>query len=186
MKKTMYKKSFLLTFVMLLIGVCQLSVFCQKDEQAVRDVINKWDAAYRAMDAKAMAALKTPDYELINRFGDWYPQTSREENERMWAFAFTQIYRGKPGPKHTIKRIRFIAPNVALVLASAYWAEEITLSDGTRIPPHGQTTTFTVVKQKKQWLIAAQTVHNQMKDIDLDKVAPDKMPWNQKAPKPKQ
>src|SRR5687768_4621219 len=169
----MYKKSFLLTFAMMLIGICNVAVYCQNDKQAVLDLINKWDQAYRSLDAKSIAALQMPDFELVDRFGNWYPQTSREENERMWAWGFANIYKGKPGPKHTVERIRFVRPDVAVVQTRAFWSETLSLSDGTRIPPHGQITTFVVVKQKGKWLIASQSVHNRMKDIDLENVTPN-------------
>jgi uncharacterized protein (TIGR02246 family) len=151
------------------------------DEQKIRELIGRWDAAYRAMDGKAIAALETPDFELVNRFGDWYPQTSRAENERMWNWAFANVYQGKPGPKHAIERIRFIHPESAIVVCSAFWAETITLPDGQKIPPHGQTTTFTVVKTKTGWQIAAQTVHNKISgDGPAGNAGRDKLPWNQK------
>jgi uncharacterized protein (TIGR02246 family) len=143
------------------------------DEREVRELIGKWDAAYRALDAKALAALETPDFELVNRLGQWFPQTSREENERMWAWGFANIYKGKPGPKHTVERVRFIRPDVALVQTRAYWAEVIVLPDGTRIPPHGQITTFLVVKEREGWRITSQNIHNQMPGDEL----PPRLPW---------
>ena len=150
------------------------------DEQKVRELIGKWDAAYRALDGNAIAALETPDFEMVDRFGDWIAQTSREENARMWNWTFKNIYRGKAGPQHTIERVRFINRESAVVVCKAFWAEVITLSDGTRIPPHGQTTTFTVVKTKEDWRIAAQTFHNKMQSDGLDAEVPrEKLPWNQ-------
>src|SRR4051794_25447451 len=102
------------------------------DERAVRDLIERWDAAYRSLDAKAMAALETEDFELINRVGWWTKAASREENERMWAWGFETIYKGKPGPKHTIESVRFVRPDVAIVQAHADWPA-LTLDDGTPI-----------------------------------------------------
>jgi uncharacterized protein (TIGR02246 family) len=156
------------------------------DEAKIRELIGKWDAAYRAMDGKAIVALETPDFELVDRFGNWIPQASREENERMWTWTFVNIYQGKPGPKHTIERVRFIHPEAAIVVCSAFWAEVITLPDGQKIPPHGQTTVFFVVKEKTGWLIAAQTVHNKMPgDGPADGKTPRReLPWYQKTPKP--
>lgn len=152
-----------------------------KDEQKIRELIGKWDAAYRAMDGNAMAALEAPDFELVDRFGDWHLQASREENARMWNWVFKNVYQGKPGPRHSIERIRFIGAESAVVICSAFWADPITLPDGTIIPPHGQTTTFTLVKNKEGWQIAVQTVHNKMQTDAPATLAPrDKLPWNQK------
>jgi hypothetical protein len=72
------------------------------------------------------------------------------------------------------------------VQTRGYRKESVTLSDGTIIPPFGQTVTFTVVRREEGWRIAAQNIHNQFKDIDLDGIAPEKLPWKQKptaAPK---
>ena len=151
-----------------------------KDEQKIRELIGRWDAAYRALDGKAIAALETPDFELVDRFGGYYGQTSREENERLWSWTFKNIYQGKPGPAHTIDRVRFISPETAIVTCRAFWAEPIKLPDGSVVPPHGQTTTFTVVKNKKEWQIAAQTVHNKMPDDPSGDIPREKLPWNQK------
>lgn len=168
----------LLAFIMTFTAVGFGQTGAGKDEQKVRELIGKWDAAYRALDGKAIAALETPDFELVDRFGGYLPQTSREENERLWSWTFKNVYQGKPGPAHTIDRVRFINRDTAIVTCRAFWADPITLPDGTVIPPHGQTTTFTVVRVKKEWQIAAQTFHNKMPDMPGD-IPRDKLPWNQ-------
>ncbi len=143
------------------------------DERSIRDLINQWDAAYRHLDAKSLAQLETPDFELVNRLGQWMPFKSREDNVRMWAWAFTNIYHGKSGPQHSVERVRFIRTDIAIVQARASWPDEITLPDGTRIPPHGEIDTFVVVKQKEGWRIASQNIHNQMPGEEL----PAQLPW---------
>src|ERR1044071_213276 len=124
------------------------------DERAVRDLIGRWDPACRSLDARAVSSLETEDFELVNRVGWWTKAKGREDNERMWAWGFDVIYKGKPGPKHTVESVRFISPEVAVVQAHADWPA-LTLPDGTPIPPHGEIVTFVVVKQKKVWLIAS-------------------------------
>jgi uncharacterized protein (TIGR02246 family) len=148
----------------------------RNDERAVRDLIERWDAAYRSLDAKALVALETEDFELVNRLGWWTPFKTREDNERMWAWAFATIYNGKPGPKHTVERVRFIRPEVAIVQAHAAWPA-LMLPDGTSIPPHSEIVTFVVVKQKEGWRIASQSIHNQMPGEEL----PSPLPWEQKG-----
>jgi uncharacterized protein (TIGR02246 family) len=164
--------------LLLMLAVLVVSVGAQakpNDERAVRDLIERWDAAYRSLDAKALAALETEDFELINRVGWWTKARSRAENERMWAWGFEVIYKGKPGPKHTVESVRFVSPEVAVVQAHADWPA-LTLDDGTNIPPHGEIVTFVVVRQKKNWLIASQNIHNQMPGEEL----PSPAPWEQK------
>ena len=169
----------LLTFVSALGAVGFGQTGAAKDERKIRELIAQWDVAYRALDGKAIASLETPDFELVDRFGGYLPQSSREENERMWDWTFKNIYQGKPGPSHIIDRIRFINSKTAIVTCHAFWADPIKLPDGTIIPPHGQTTTFTVIKTKEDWQIAAQSIHNKMQENDSGNIPRDKLPWNQ-------
>jgi ketosteroid isomerase-like protein len=37
----------------------------------IRAFIARWNAAYTGLDAAALAALETPDYEMVDRFGHW-------------------------------------------------------------------------------------------------------------------
>ena len=170
----MYRKVLLvLVLVALSVGA---SAKPSDDERAVRELIARWDAAYRSLDAKAVAALETEDFELVNRVGWWTKARGREDNERMWAWGFDVIYKGKPGPKHTVESVRFVSQDVAVVQARADWPA-LTLPDGTIIPPHGEIVTFVVVRQKKKtWLIASQNIHNQMPGDEL----PQPPPWEQK------
>ena len=165
--------------LLLVLAVLVFSVGAQAkpyDERAVRDLIERWDAAYRSLDAKALAALETEDFELVNRVGWWTKASSRAENERMWAWGFEVIYKGRPGPKHTVESVRFVSADAAVVQAHADWPA-LTLDDGTAIPPHGEIVTFVVVRQKKNWLIASQNIHNQMPGEEL----PSPLPWEQQA-----
>lgn len=166
----MYRK---LVIVLALVAISMGAGGRANDERAVRNLIDQWDTAYRSLNARALVNLLTPDYELINRIGQWTPFKTREANERMWSWAFTNIYQGKPGPHHTVESVRFIQPRVAVVQARAFWPDEIVLPDGTRIPPHGEIDTFIVVKQKEGWRISAQNIHNQMPGEEL----PTRLPW---------
>ena len=95
----------------------------------------------------------------------------------MWAWAFTNIYKGKPGPDHAIERVRFLSPDVALVQARAYWKDIITLDDGTRIPPHGEIDTFVAVRNAHLWRVAALNIHNQMPPFDIKPGEPLAVPY---------
>jgi hypothetical protein len=56
---------------------------------------------------------------MVDRFGHWIESDGREFNQRLWAMTFKEIYHGKPGPARTIKSIRFLTPQVAVVQARA-------------------------------------------------------------------
>ena len=132
------------------------------DEAGVRDFIARWNAAYTSLDAKALASLETPDFELVDRFGHWIKSEGPEFNERLWAMGFKEVYHGKPGPARSIESIRFLAPNVAIVQARANHADGVTLDDGTRIPPFWEINTYTLVKSEAGWRVAYQNIHNQI------------------------
>ena len=137
------------------------------DEQAVRSLIEQWNAAYVGLDAKKLAALHTPEFDIVNRLGQWTHKSSIVDQEKMWDWAFKFIYKGKPGPRHTIEKVRFESPTVATVLTRAYWQDVITLDDGTKIPPHGEVDSFTVVKEQGTWKVAWLDIHNQMPPFDM-------------------
>lgn len=141
-------------------GTGQVQAAAQ-DEQGVRELIAHWNNAYRGLDAKALAALETDDFQMVDRFGEWYDSRGAAENERLWDWSFKNIYRGKPGPERTIENIRFLRPEVAIVAAKCQW-REIVLDDGGHIPPHGEIDSFVLVKQGDQWKIAQPDIANQM------------------------
>jgi uncharacterized protein (TIGR02246 family) len=146
-----------------------LAAFAQSasDEQAVRTLIEQWDAAYLKLDAKTLASLNTPEFDIVNRLGQWTHKSSNADLEKMWAWTFQVIYKGKPGIDHRIRKIRFHTPDVASVLTHGYWADVIALDDGTKIPPHGEIDTFTVVRKNGTWKVAWIDIHNQMPPFDI-------------------
>ena len=115
--------------------------------------------AYRNLDANALAATLAPDF----RLGDNYQSQGPDFNQRMWAWGFKHIYKGRPGPEHRIINVEFLAPGVAIVQTAADW-QEIVLDNGMKIPPHGEVDTFIAVKRHGEWKIKMQTIHNQAQD----------------------
>jgi len=147
------------------IALASASLFAagpKHDEQGVRDLIARWNAAYRGMDAKTLASLNTPDFEMIDRFGHWLVPKDRSEMERLWEWTFKEVYKGKPGPERQIESIRFLAPEVALVEARAHHPEPIVLDDGQVIPPFWEINTYVCVDRGGEWLVAAHSIHNQI------------------------
>lgn len=137
------------------------------DDQIVRNLVERWDAAYVALDAKTLANLHTPEFDIVNRLGQWTHKSSNPAQEELWAWTFRVIYNGKPGPSHTIEKVRFLTPEVACVLTRGYWKDVITLDDGTKIPPHGEVDTLTVVKKDGNWKVAWIDIHNQVPPSDI-------------------
>ncbi|MGQ0542380.1 MAG: SgcJ/EcaC family oxidoreductase [Blastocatellia bacterium] len=143
------------------------------DVQAVRDVIQKWDAGYRTLDPKAMSATIADQYDFVNRFGQWTNHNNREDYEKMWTWAFANVYNGKPGPEHNIEYVRRLTDDVAIVQVLATRKEPVILPYGTKIPPFTQWVMFVVVKQKDEWRIASHNIHNQFPDPRKS----EKLPW---------
>jgi uncharacterized protein (TIGR02246 family) len=148
-----------------LLTLCALPAQAQhpsvSEDAGVRQTIAAWNAAYRAMNAKTLAALFTPEVEIIDRFGHWVKAESTEQVENLWQQTFTTIYQGKPGPERKVERVRMLSSDVALVQATTRW-DAVTLPDGRVIPSHGEIDTFVLVKQNGAWRITALNIHNQM------------------------
>jgi ketosteroid isomerase-like protein len=132
------------------------------DETEIRDFIARWNAAYTGLDAAALAAMETPDFQLVDRFGHWIKSQGPEFNQRLWALTFRDIYHGKPGPARTIESIRMLAPQAAIVQARANHADGVTLDDGTHIPPFWEIDTYTLVRTAQGWRLALLNIHNQI------------------------
>ena len=162
-------RKFLLTAV-LVAGACAATEMrahsAPGPESEVRDLIARWNAAYTGMDATALAALETSDYEMVDRFGHWIRSEGPAFNQRLWAMTLNEIYRGKPGPARVIESIRFLAPNVAIIQARANHPEGVTLDDGTHIPPFWEINTYTLVKTEAGWRVALLNIHNQINFVD--------------------
>ena len=85
---------------------------------AIRTLISRWVEAYQDLDAKRLAALETPDVEIVDRFGELHLPSGRNENEKLWSDAFAIVSRNTPPPTVTIGRTRFLRPDVAVVQVS--------------------------------------------------------------------
>jgi uncharacterized protein (TIGR02246 family) len=128
------------------------------EEPAIRTLMSRWIEAYQDRDAKRLAALEAPDVQIVDRFGELHRPSGRKENEKLWSDAFDIVLRDTAPPKVTIDHIRFLRPDVAVVLASWQLAEEISLVDGGRIPPFSQADISVVIKSQNVWLVAAHNI----------------------------
>jgi len=131
------------------------------EQDAIRTLISRWVEAYQDFDAKRLAALETPDVEIVDRFGKLHLPSGRNENEKLWSDAFEIVSRNALLPTVTIDRIRFLRPDVAVVQVSWRFTEGILLVVGDRIPPFSQVDTFVVIKSQGVWLVAAHNMQEQ-------------------------
>lgn len=99
---------------------------------------------------------------MIDRFGHWIKSEGPQFNENLWHAAFTEIYRGKPGPPRQVESIRFMSPTIAIVQARANHPEGVTLDDGSKIPPFWEINTYTLMKTDPGWRVVLLNIHNQI------------------------
>jgi hypothetical protein len=128
----------------------------------IRALIAHWNASYRRMEARTLAALETVDVEIIDRFGELHRPLDVSERERFWSEGFEQIERENFGPEFTIKEIRLIRPDTGVVQVCAYYGDGIRLADGGHIPPLWEFSSYLVVKTRSVWLVAALDIHDQI------------------------
>ncbi len=82
------------------------------DEPGVRQFIERWNTAYTTLNAKDLAALETPDYEMIDRFGHWIKSDGPQFNENLWHLTFTEILSRQTGTaaadrEHSLPRAEY-------------------------------------------------------------------------------
>jgi uncharacterized protein (TIGR02246 family) len=140
---------------LLLFAVRTVSLCAQTpntEEKAVRELMETRNSAYHRLDADTLTRIVTPDFQLVDRFGDNIASEGPEYTRALWSWTFREVYKNRPGPVHQIVNIEFIRPDVAVVQTHADWGE-LKLDDGTKIPPHGEVDTFLLVKTLEGWRI---------------------------------
>ena len=144
-----------LLFASLVFARCYRASPMASEENAIRTLISRWVKSYQDLDAKRLAALETPNVEIVDRFGELHLPAGQNENEKLWSDAFEIVSRNTPPPTVTIDRIRFLRPDVAVVQVSWQFAEGILLVDASRMPPFSQVDTYVLTKSQTGWLVAA-------------------------------
>jgi ketosteroid isomerase-like protein len=120
----------------------------------VRELIERWCAAYGDLDEKKLAALESPNIEVVDRFGALHVAKQRPDEERFWAEGFEMIHRKHFHPVCTIEEIRSTRPDVMIVHAEISYSGGIPLKGGECIPPFSEIHTFLVSKDEAVWQIA--------------------------------
>jgi ketosteroid isomerase-like protein len=132
-----------------------------KGDRQVRALIEKWDDAYRGLNAATLASLESPDFNLVDRFGESRSPAGVAERQRLWAAGFEAIDTEAFAPTFEIRKIQFAGRSVARVLLCARYANGIVLLDGSRIPPLWESESFLVVEANGAWWVAALDIHDQ-------------------------
>jgi ketosteroid isomerase-like protein len=124
----------------------------------VRELIERWCAAYGDLDAKKLAALESPDIEIVDRFGELHSAKQRSDEERFWAEGFEMIRREDFHPVCAIEKIRSTGSDVMIVHAKISYPEEIPLNGGDYISAFSEIHTFIVSRDEKDWRIAGHDI----------------------------
>lgn len=127
----------------------------------VRALIERWNSAYRSLNAAGLESLETQDFNLVDRFGESRSPRGVAEKQRLWAAGFEAIDRESFAPTFKIQQIQATGESVARVVLCAHYANGITLLDGSRIPPLWESESFLVVEAHGGWLVAALDIHDQ-------------------------
>lgn len=127
--------------------------------QAVRDTVERWNYGFQQVDPKAMSQLVTDEVDYVDGSGEKFKLYSRDEYEKMWHWAFKNVYHGKPHLDHDIDSVRFIAEDVAIVHATVR-TPPIADAEGRKIPRSVRISTFVLVKKNDQWLISSHNENN--------------------------
>ncbi len=127
------------------------------EEPAIRAVANAYTKAYNAHDAKALAALFTPDAEIVDATGDAIQ--GRGAIQEVFSAVFQE------NPKATtsiqIKSVRFLNPSLAVEDGTA----NVSLAPGEAPEPNDYKVVH--VKQDGKWLMAS------AQDLPSDSAAPE-------------
>ena len=132
-----------------------------KDVREIRETMNRWNDAYRRLDAESLASLEAASIDIVDRFGELHRLTSNSEKEAFWANGFAMIARGSKPPELTFDEIHLISRTTATAHACAQFSGGIRLEDGAQIPPLWELNSYLLVKMKGEWRIAELGIHDQ-------------------------
>jgi ketosteroid isomerase-like protein len=123
-----------------------------------RELIERWCTAYGDLNEKELAALESPDVEIVDRFGDLHVAKQQTDEERFWAEGFEMIRREDFHPVWAIEEIRSTRPDVVIVHADISYSGGIPLKGGDYIPAFSEIHTFIVSRDNAGWRIAGHDI----------------------------
>jgi uncharacterized protein (TIGR02246 family) len=122
------------------------------DDQAIKDRINDFTAAWNKDDAKAMAAVFTDDGSLINPFA--VEAHGRDEIEKVFAKEHATIFKSSTYTVSDVK-IQWITPDVALADVTGNIAGIKTPDGAAGAPDFEHHVSWLWVKKDGKWQTAA-------------------------------
>jgi uncharacterized protein (TIGR02246 family) len=138
----------------------KLETTTSRKVRPIRDLIDRWNAAYRNLDSKTLASLEAPGVQIVDRFGELRTPSTEGEKQRLWADGFEQIAKAGFRVEYAIERIRFVQPEAAVVQVCTQYTDGITLLDGARIPPLSEIMSYVVVESHGVWLVKELNIHD--------------------------
>jgi hypothetical protein len=120
----------------------------------VRGLIERWCAAYGRLDEKELAALESPNIEIVDRFGELHVAKQRSDEEHFWSEGLEMIRRADFHPLCHIAETHATRPDVVIVHADITYPGGISLKGGDYIPAFSEIHTFVVLKNEAVWQIA--------------------------------
>jgi uncharacterized protein (TIGR02246 family) len=121
------------------------------DDQAIKDRVDQFQAAWNKDDAKAMAAIWTEDGTLINPFNA--TAKGRDEIEKIFVDEHTHAFKGSTYTASDVK-VQWVTPDVALVDLSGN-ISGVHGPDGAAAPDFPHHVTWVLIKKDGQWMAAA-------------------------------
>ena len=117
-----------------------------EDEALIRNLLSMGQQAMNKHDASALAAHLTEDVDHINAFGGW--TKGREAIRKVWEQLYQTVWKDDLS-KTTPEKIRFLKPDVAVVIA------RITHRRATEATENLYMATFVMTKKADKWQIVS-------------------------------
>src|ERR1700746_256671 len=130
-------------------GLSTTNPVSKSTARSVRELIERWCTAYGDLNEHELAALESPDFEIVDRFGELHVARQRTDEERFWAEGFEIIRREGLHPACAIEEIRSTRPDVVIVHADISYSSGIPLKGGDYIPAFSEIHTFIVSKMER-------------------------------------
>jgi uncharacterized protein (TIGR02246 family) len=126
------------------------------DEEAIREIEARWEAAWNRHDPAALAATYAPDAEAINLAGELF------EGRAAFEKSLEELHSGKTQTsiwQTERTQIKFLTPEIAVVHVYANSRGDRN-PDGSTMRPRQVILTRVEVKREGQWLIVASQATN--------------------------